>query len=207
MNYDEYEDYINIDGFEREIAEIVGGRVKSKIQAVIDEYNNAVESLVSVRGEISEKENELKQLEKKLEYIKNDDKYNMPRMYINKFVKEYTGGYAPGDKVWVINSKYERVTCDCCDGTGKLKANSAVGGKIVKCPDCGGYGFNHVAKRVIEGGRVKQVDLTLCFTNRVNLWNNECVYLEDAEYSTDPKYIFSSKEEAEQALKEMEEKK
>lgn len=105
MNYDEYEDYIYTDGFDQEIEEIVDERVKSKIQAVIDEYNN---------GEITAKENELKQLEKKLEYIKNDDKYN--------------------------------------------------------------------------------------------LWSNECVYLEGAEYSTDPKYIFRTKEEAEQALKEMEEK-
>lgn len=206
MNYDEYEDYIYTDGFDQEIEEIVGERVKSKIQAVIDEYNNAVEDLVNIRGEITAKENELKQLEENLEYIKNDDKYNMPRMYINKFVKEHTGGYAPGDKVWVISSKYELVTCDCCEGTGKLKVNLAAGESTVVCPDCRGDGEKSIIKKVIRQDEINRVYLKLCFTDRVNLWDNECVYLEGAEYSTDPKYIFRTKEEAEQALKEMEEK-
>lgn len=207
MNYDEYKDYIYTDGFEQEIEEIVDERVKSKIQAVIDEYGRAVDRLDILQSSVRSKGNELKQLEEKLEYIKNDDKYNMPRMYINKFVKEHTGGYAPGDKVWVISSKYERVICDCCEGTGKLKVNLPVGERIVNCPDCRGYGFNHVAKKVIEEKKVERVDLRLCFTDRVNLWNNECVYCYNCDGSIKPEYIFRTKEEAEQALKEMEEKK
>ena len=205
MNYDEYKDCIYTDGFDQEIEEIVDERVKSKIQAVIDEYNNAVEYLVNIRGEIAAKENELKQLEEKLEYIKSDDKFNMPRMYINKFVTEYTGGYAPGDKVWVISNKYERVVCDCCGGSGKLKINTGVGEKIISCNNCHGNGRVSVPKRVIEERIVERVDLKLCFTDRVNLWSAECVYCRSCDYHTEPKYIFRTKEEAEQALKEMEE--
>lgn len=204
MNYDEYSECIYTEGLEQQIEEIVDKHIKNKIQSVIDEYNHAVEYLVNIRGEITAKENELKQLEEKLEYIKNDDKYNMPRMYINKFVTEYTGGYAPGDKVWVINYKHGYVTCDWCGGSGKLKINTGVGEKIISCNNCHGNGRVSVPKRVIEERIVERVDLKLCFEDRVNLWSTECVYCRSCDYPTESKYIFRTKEEAEQALKEME---
>jgi len=49
-----------------------------------------------------------------------------------------------------------------------------------------------VNKRTVDG-----VYLKLCFnSNRVSYWNTENIYLGGKEYSTNPKFIFKSEEEA-----------
>ena len=39
-------------------------------------------------------------------------KYDMPRKYIDTFVRDITGSFAPGDKVFVLDNRARRVSCD-----------------------------------------------------------------------------------------------
>ena len=130
---------------------------------------------------------------------------DVPRKYIERFVREATGNFAPGDSVWHLQSKYTTEDCPDCHGSKKVSAN--ISGKEIQidCPTCNGYGFSRKFRYEVVEKTIESIHLILCFNEeRVSYWDKECVYLRGKDAYTDAKYIFSTKKEAEKRLKELE---
>src|SRR5699024_4201960 len=114
---------------------------------------------------------ELKELEGKKIKAEKDD---MPRKYIDAFVRDITGCFAPGDKVFVLQSKAKRTTCNKCNGEKKVKA--IIGGEEnnIECPKCKGYGAVSEWYDIVEEKQIEDVHLKLCFQNdRVSVWTSD----------------------------------
>ena len=137
----------------------------------------------------------LKKLEEK--QIKAD-KYDMPRKYIDAFVRDITGYYAPGDKVFVLESKVNRIECNKCSGKKNVKAIIKGEESMIECPKCKGYVSVAEYYDIIEEKEITNVHLKLCFEkNRVAIWTSDSVYLKGKEYATKPEKIFKTYEDAE----------
>lgn len=182
------------------------GIVNAEARKVLEEYKTAQEQLENLNKEIRAKEHdmelihkELRRLEKELEQT---DKYDMPRKYINKFVKDITGNFVPGDRVWIIDTKCEWQECDRCNGTKEIKA--AIDGKTqaIKCIQCEGKGQIRKTIKEVKEARIKNIHLTLCFReNRVGVWTTDSVYIKGRDWAIRPENIYKTEKEAEEAIK------
>lgn len=176
-----------------------------EVKDIIHEAANAKEELDKLQTElrsvkwlIRQKQIELAKMKEECEQAETRD---IPRKYIDKFVRDATGYFAPGDTVWHLTSMYKRIHCDLCNGKKDVLAN--IGTELIKirCPACSGYGEKTITEKVVEQRKVANVHLELCFSSdRVNYWNTKCVYLDRDEYNTDVKSIFRTEEEALAAL-------
>lgn len=213
---DEYGDYFSEPSAADEIIE----KAKEDISALLsNEVKSTVEKAVSAKEELSDLQREIYSRQFELERLKQNidemrdkcdktENYEVPRRYIQKFVKNAIGGFVPGDKVWVIGNKREEQKCQTCGGSRKTIANiDAVGEVEVSCPVCSGRGYTFIdhyspVQRIID-----RIDLKLCFSsNRVNYWNRENIYLTGREYSIDLKDIYPTEAAAREAISEREKK-
>lgn len=176
-----------------------------EVKRTIDDASKAKENLERLKYETAIAERKLRDAEERLQEMQKrvDDAelYDVPRKYINKFVKNATGGFAPGDDVYILKDKGGYKPCKTCMGEKKISA--IVGGEEVKvqCPTCNGVGSKFVSEKVVAKAKVSDVYLKLCFSaDRVCYWNTECVYLDRHEFHTDAKRIYRTEEEAVAAL-------
>jgi len=209
--FNNYEDYLYEPSKANELME----EMKDKLHELItDEAKEIMEAYRAAEGEISELnkqigrkkvmirnlQEELKELEER--HIKAD-KYDMPRKYIDTFVRDITGSFAPGDKVFVLDNRARRVSCDKCNGEKKVVAIIEGEESTIECPKCKGYGTVSEGYDIVEEKQIENVHLKLCFQkDRVGVWTSDSVYVRGQEYAVKPERIFRSKEDAEKAMKE-----
>jgi Zn-finger nucleic acid-binding protein len=127
---------------------------------------------------------------------------DIPRAYIQRFVKNATGNYAPGDIVWVVESKGHRKPCPLCNGSKKV--DSTINGVEIKfeCPKCRGYGDVTEYEKIVVKHKVREVRLKLCFTSdRANYWSTDSVFLDNSDWAVKVENIYPTEEAAQQALK------
>lgn len=164
-----------------------------------DELDKLNQELRNVEWQIWHKKKEYKATLERCEQAETRD---IPRKYIDKFVRDATGYFAPGDTVWYLAIKSKRIPCDMCNGKSDVLANIGTDLVKIRCPACSGYGEKSITEKVVEQRRVSSVHLELCFSpDRVNYWHTYCVYLDRDEYSSDVKRMFKTEEEALAALK------
>ena len=209
MFYD-YEDILiepsEVDIIIEETKEKLHGVIKDEAKNIMEEYIKAKEQLAGLSFDIRRKERQKTQLEKDIEELKEEyehaDKYDMPRKYIDKFVRDTTGNFAPGDKVWIIDTNYNWETCDKCQGKREIPAIVDGEEHMVKCIQCNGDGRTRETIEYIKDTRITSVHLRLCFNaDKVNVWTSDSVYVKGQDYAVNPKNIYRSKEEAEKAIK------
>ena len=199
--YDMYDDPSELDMIVEEalskIQENVKELVKLKLEKLakldedIDEKSNEI---VNLKYKLSTAQKNLSEVEKKAEWLED----RMPARYIDRFIHDAIGNFAPGDKVWVVKTKYDSVKCDMCDGTGKVRLVNSNNTEI-SCPSCSGRGTTRKSYYIVEEDKVKDIYLKLCFDreHRACYWNKENIYLEsNDEYSTDVNRIFETEAEA-----------
>ena len=208
--FEDYEDIFCQPSEAEEVIDEALGKLRElftdNVKNTIEEAKNATEQLVGLTQRLRETEWKLKESEAKLgaaeKKFEEAELRDMPRKYIHRFVEEATGGYAPGDTVWVINKRGERRTCETCGGAKKVDA--VINGKVhsCDCPTCRGYGAVTVYSDVVEQKTVQEVRLMLCFEeSRANYWSTDSVFLDHCDYSTKPDRIFPTEEAARAALK------
>ena len=128
----------------------------------------------------------------------------MPRKYIDSFVRDTTGYFAPGDKVFIIDETTKSIQCDKCNGEKNIKAIIDDEVNTIQCIKCKGYGVVGETVRTIKETTIDNVHLKLVFKkDRVSLWTRDCVYVRGEEYAVDPKDIFKTYEDAEKSMKEI----
>lgn len=182
------------------------GVVNAEARKVLEDYKTAQEQLENLNKEIRAKEHdmeliheELRRLEKELEQT---DKYDMPRKYINKFVKDITGNFVPGDRAWIIDTECEWRECDRCNGTKEIEAIIDGKTQTIKCIQCEGRGETRKIAKKIRETRIHNVHLKLCFgEDRVGVWTSDSVYIKGQDWAIRPGDIYSTEEEAEKAMK------
>ena len=121
----------------------------------------------------------------------------MPAKYIDKFIHDAIGYFAPGDKVWVVKTKYDSVKCDMCDGTGKVRLVNSNNDEII-CPSCSGRGTTSKRHYAVEEDGVEDIYLKLCFDKQhgASLWNTENIFLESSKENISIKRIFDDEQAA-----------
>ena len=115
FNY--YEEYLRepseVDGIIEEMKDKLHSLITDEAKGVMNEYRKAKEETDKLNLDISRKRGMINNLNRMIEELEEEyehtDKYKMPRKYIDSFVREYTGYFAPGDKVFIIHNKSERV--------------------------------------------------------------------------------------------------
>ncbi|MBR3020430.1 MAG: hypothetical protein IKH57_25760 [Clostridia bacterium] len=180
--------------------------LSEKAKSIIQQAKEARSELEKIKQEIAwnecrvhETELELREAQQKAE---NFEKHEMPAKYIQAFVRDATGFYAPGDKVFYAKTVYERKECPICHG--KKKINASYEGKMlsVSCPQCSEYGSIGIEHHEVKETEVSNVYLKLCFDKyRANYWNTESVFILGSEYSVNPERLFKTREEAEAFIK------
>ena len=127
----------------------------AKLDEDIDEKSKERSTL---KYKLSMEQMELSKVAKKAEEL--EDK--IPTRYVDRFIHNAIGNFAPGDKVWVVKTKYDSIKCDMCDGIGKVKIVNSNNDEIT-CPSCSGRGTTSKSYYVVEEDNVKDIYLKLCF--------------------------------------------
>lgn len=207
----EYEDYLiepsEADKIIEEMKDKLHGLITDEAKDMMEDYRNAKEEICVLNREVSRKKIEINTLQQKINELETQyeqtDKYKMPKKYIDSFVRDVTGYFAPGDKVFIIDNKSKRIQCDKCKGEKKVKA--IIGGEenTIECPKCRGYGSVSEDSKAIEEKTIEDVHLKLCFKkDRVGVWTSDSVYVRGQEYAVNPNKIYKTYEEAEKSLLE-----
>lgn len=210
--FDNYEDYLYssskadelIEKMKEKLHELITDEAKEMMEA----YRKAENELSDLNGQITRKKRDIKNLQEELKELEEKqiktDKYDMPRKYIDAFVRDITGYFAPGDKVFVLESKANRIDCNKCSGKKKVKAIIEGEESTIECPKCKGYGTVAECYDIIEEKEIRDVYLKLCFgKNRVGVWTSDSVYVKGEEYAIKPENIFKTYEDAEKVLTEL----
>lgn len=213
--YDMYNEPSELDMIVNEALDKIQGNVKELIKlkleklAKLDEdISDKSKELSNLRYKLSTAQKNFSEVEKRAEELED----RMPAIYVNRFIHNAIGNFAPGDKVWVVKTRYDNIKCDMCDGTGKVRiANS--NNTEINCPSCSGRGTTSKLCFVVEEDKIADIYLKLCFNreHRACYWNKENIYLESStEYSTSVERIFETeaeaKEECDRLNKEKEKK-
>ncbi len=174
---------------------------RQAIKDTIEKGKQAHSTLEDLQDEIAGAESELRRIKGELaaakEKMEHIDKREMPKRYIDAFVRETTGFYAPGDLVWIVSSRCKKRTCPLCMGAKKVRVVGESVEDLIKCPRCNGSGSLTANEYFAKQEEIGTVRLTLCFDkNRVREWSSECVYLKGHEYHVDIKWIYKTEQEA-----------
>lgn len=205
----DYMDYFDepseVDKVIEEMKDRLHDLIKDEAKKMMDDYRQMDEEFIELKNEVTRKKRELERLEKEIEDMETKyeqaDIRDIPKKYMDRIVRYYTGNFAPGDKVFIIESRSKRIQCDKCQGKRKIKANIDGEEITIACIKCKGYGAITDTSKIIEERTIDDVYLKLGFRkDRVSLWSSDCVHVRGREYAVDPENIFKSYEEAEKAL-------
>lgn len=180
--------------------------LKEDIKSTMKEAASSRKELSSLRNEIAHAKYECGKWEKKLEEEKTRFEqakdFDIPKMYLDRIVRNMTGNFAPGDKVYVLERKGAYEKCPKCKG--KRRIDAIIDGETVsiKCPECDGSGSKYIKDPAkVQEKTVTGIYLRLCFgKERVNIWNTDCIFLDNSDWSTAKEKIYRTPEEAEAAL-------
>lgn len=181
--------------------------LKADIKNTLQEAVAAKKELTKLHNEVASTRYEAGKWKKKIEQEKarfeQAKDFEIPKMYLDRIVRNYTGGLAPGDTVYVIEKENQYEICPKCKGAKKVEAILDGETVPVSCPVCDGRGKISVLfpPKVAEK-KVTGVYLKLCFENgRVGIWNTDNVFLDKSDWGEDPKKIYRTQQEAQEALK------
>ena len=205
----DYEDII-VDPSE---ADLVIEEAKSKLHELVKEeakhmmqaYKVAIDDLDNINKNIRRKQNVLDNLQGKIKELEEEyekfQKTEMPKRYIDRITRNYTGGYAPGDVVYVVETERRAHLCDTCHGSKVISAVIDGVEQPIACIKCNGRGTLESSNKVIKKSKISSVNFTLCFhEDRVGVWSNDVIYLQGKDWATHPKNIYKTQKEAEEAI-------
>lgn len=198
-----YEDYFE-PTLESEIAELINENVKAKVQNVINRYERALKNLDIVNTKIKERESRLQVLDDELKKAETAAAEEIPATHMRRIIEKYTGGYKPGQSMYIVDKHGKDVDCPCCNGTGKINVRYQDEILKIDCPKCRGFGMQRIFEWGYRKHTIRQVILRINISsNRVRAdgFDMDGLQLEDGVvYIYDEDTMFSTEEEAKQAI-------
>ena len=198
-----YEDYFE-PTLESEITELINENVKAKVQNVINRYERALKNLDIVNTKIKERESRLQVLDDELKKAETAAAEEIPVTHMRRIIEKYTGGYKPGQYIYIVDRYGEDVDCPCCKGTGKINVKYQDAALKIDCPECRGFGKQRIFEWGYRKHTIRQVILQINISSdrvRVDEFDMDCLQLEDGcLYAYDKDTVFSTEEEARQAI-------
>ena len=194
-------------------ADLVIEEAKSKLHELVKEeakhmmqaYRVARDDLDNINRDIRRGQSDLVNLQGKIKGLEEEyekfQKTEMPKRYIDRITRSYTGGFAPGDVVYVVEVERKTHLCDKCNGLKVIKAIIDWVEQPIACPKCNGRGTLESSNKVIKKSKISSVNFTLCFhEDRVGVWSSNVIYLQGKDWATPPKDIYRTQKEAEEAI-------
>lgn len=198
-----YEDYFE-PTLESEITELINENVKAKVQNVINRYERALKNLDIVNTKIKERESRLQVLDDELKKAEMAAAEEIPVTHMRRIIEKYTGGYKPGQNMYIVDKHGKDVDCPCCNGTGKINVRYQDEILKIDCPKCRGFGMQRIFEWGYRKHTIRQVILRINISsNRVRAdgFDMDGLQLEDGVvYIYDEDTMFSTEEEAKQAI-------
>ena len=123
---------------------------------------------------------------------------------MRRIIEKYTGGYKPGQNMYIVDKHGKDVDCPCCNGTGKINVRHQDEILKINCPKCRGFGRQRIFEWGYRKHTIRQVILRINISsNRVRAdgFDMDGLQLEDGVvYIYDEDTMFSTEEEAKQAI-------
>ena len=180
-----------------------------EVKQLMDDANEAktkadeiIMKISSLNFEKAQLEEEIKQLREQKVYV---EAHEFPARQVKAIVSHLTKDFRPGDECWVIDTKYERHTCEKCGG--KKKVSAVIGGETteVTCPACGGRGNIEKITRFPQKTKILTVQMGLVFnsSNQMLAWNTDTLTVQNSirDYLKADS-VFKTEEEAKAAIAE-----
>lgn len=191
-----YDNYFE-PGLEDEISLLIGNYAKTNVNDIIERYAKAKSELDKIECQIKLKNNELKKLSDEVEAAESCNRDKIPKAYLDATIKAYTGGYAPGDIVYIVAMKYSQEECHLCKGKGKINVKYENSDIRVNCPECEGHGKKEKKSYYVKEDRVINIDFSLKFyKDKTRILKPDCIYIKYYEYAISAEKVFAEKEEA-----------
>lgn len=128
----------------------------------------------------------------------------IPVTHITRIIEKYTGGYKPGQNIYIVDKYGENVDCHYCNGAGKINVKYQDAALKIDCPECRGSGEQRIFEWGYKKHTIRQVSLRINISSdrvRVDEFDMDCLQLEDGYlYAYDKDTMFSTEEEARQAI-------
>ena len=210
--FEDYEDMLSEPSKAEQIIEDAKSELwnalTEEIKQLMDDANEARTKANKIISEISgldwqkvQLEEEIKQLREQKIYV---EAHEVPARQVKAIVSHLTKDFRPGDECWVIDTKYERHTCEKCGG--KKGVQAVIGGETmeIKCPVCEGYGT--VSKKSIfpKKTKISNVRMLLYFdgSSRMNAWSSDTLEIYGGNHYYTANSVFKTEEEAKSAIAE-----
>lgn len=180
--------------------------LKDGIKKTIADAAQARKELADLERQITTARYELlkwqREAAKAQEEFEKAQDFDIPQKYIDRITHNLTGDFVPGDKAYVIETDGNYAKCPRCAGKKRIIVQAGDEELAVECPECDGSGTVYVREPPhIEEKTVTNVRLSLCFKkDRVSLWSRDNLYLDNSDWSTNPKDVYHSPEEARAAM-------
>lgn len=122
---------------------------------------------------------------------------------LTRFTEDITGGFMPGDAVWVIEQPEEIETCPVCEGAAVIQGKLTDGTPCtLECANCDGRGFVDGKYWYVEEKIIERMELWQDLRSPIpRSWiGNVRFYLGDEDTRFSKNAVFKTKEEAKAAL-------
>ena len=214
--YEEYDEYFDTPGVVDGIVDAAMMQIHDHLEAKVKEYLADAIAAEQKKDVLDEeiRRNELRleqineQIQKGREQVIDIEQREMPKRYIDAFIRNEIGDYVPGDIVWTIKRNIKMEKCPECNGYKRVDVLYNGRQIDMPCPKCKGYGQLQSEERFVKQHRIKEIRLILCFdkSSRVGRWSKRSIVLDgegfDNEYRKES--IYATKEDAEARIRELE---
>lgn len=128
-----------------------------------------------------------------------------PEGVLRDAIAKFTGGYVPGDTVYVLQETASFVPCDMCKEKGEVSA--VIDGEecLIDCPSCHAVGSHLKKKCRVLKGKVDEITLSLHIEkDNIYTWNVAPIQLTNFPYPLPPDLIYRTRQEAEMKKESLE---
>ena len=185
-------------------------QLKTGVKQVMEQAKNAEAEVNRLDKEIARKQCQLKHIDDQIAEAKEKaekvERTEIPKILLEHMARYATGGFAPGDEAYIIDSDWHHTECcPVCGGAARLIAETVLGKKEIHCPHCSGRGRISKPAYRVKKVKIEDIRCTLCFddSHRVNYWTLDSIGIRGRDWHR-AENVYRTEKDAQAALEVME---
>lgn len=208
--FDEYEalfdNYSEADAIIEKANDDLLSLLSDRVKTALDKAKEAEGKLQKLQMQIASAEVQRDTVNRELEEARQKAEtaeiQEIPGKYIANYVRTQTGGFAPGDTVFIVTSNNRNERCSLCKGNGRVDATISGETFRIICPSCRGQGTTRIPTYEVKKRKVDNIRLQLGFRGgRVSYWECASLGLEGESFSRRVDDVYLTEELANEELK------